>query len=128
LPIAERESIAPRPAIEPKPAPRRNATVLFVDDEEAILRMAQRVLDRAGHRTITASRGAQALQLLQSEPIDAVVLDSTLPDADGNTIAAKMRELVPGIPILRSSGYQAAGSVADHEPFLPKPYRIHELL
>jgi two-component system cell cycle sensor histidine kinase/response regulator CckA len=131
LPIAEHEAITPRPTVEApaaKPASRRRATVLFVDDEEAILRMAQRVLDRAGHRTITASRGAQALQLFQSEPVNAVVLDSTLPDADGNTIAAKMRELVPGIPILRSSGYQAAGLVPDGEPFLPKPYRVNDLL
>lgn len=132
LPIAEQAPLAPNPrpsvAAPTKAESKKRATVLFVDDEQAILRMAQRVLDRAGHHTLTASCGAEALQLIQRERVDAVVLDSTLPDADGNAIAAQMRELVPGLPILRSSGYQAAGMVAPGEPFLPKPYRVNELL
>lgn len=132
LPIAEAKastSPAPTPVVaSPVAAPRTAATILFVDDEEAILRMAKRVLDRAGHRTLIASRGDEALALLRTETVDAVVLDSFLPDADGSEVAESMRELVPDLPILRSSGYQAEDLVPPGEPFLPKPYRVAELL
>lgn len=58
--------------------------ILIVDDEEDIRDVVQASLEEfAGWSTMTASSGVEALQLIQMEPLDAILLDISMPDMDG---------------------------------------------
>lgn len=62
------------------------ATVLIVEDEREIREVLRRYLERAGITVMSTGSGAEALTLITSSDLDAVVLDLGLPDVDGNDI------------------------------------------
>jgi DNA-binding response OmpR family regulator len=64
-------------------ADKQVLTVLNVDDNEAGRYAITRVLQRAGYRVVEASSGAQTMMQLEKEPVDLVILDINLPDANG---------------------------------------------
>jgi CheY-like chemotaxis protein len=79
--------------------------VLCVDDEAVGLRVRKILLERAGYRVLTASDGYSGLQLFATEPIEAVVLDYSMPGMHGGEVARKMRQTKPHVPILLLSAY-----------------------
>ncbi len=79
--------------------------VLCVDDEAVGLRVRKAVLERAGYRVLTAQDGAQGLELFSREPVDAVILDYSMPGMHGGEVAMQMRRSKPAIPILLLSAY-----------------------
>ena len=62
-------------------------TILLVDDEEYILRLTRRSLEKEGYRILTASNGAQALSIIESESPDAVITDVQMPKLDGKELS-----------------------------------------
>jgi CheY-like chemotaxis protein len=79
--------------------------VLCVDDEVVGLRVRKILLERAGYRVLTAADGYSGLELFATEPIEAVVLDYSMPGMHGGEVAKKMRQTKPNIPILLLSAY-----------------------
>jgi CheY-like chemotaxis protein len=79
--------------------------VLCVDDELIGLKVRKILLERAGYRVLTAHDGSTGLELFCNEPIEAVVLDYSMPGMNGGEVAAKMRQTKPHIPILLLSAY-----------------------
>jgi CheY-like chemotaxis protein len=79
--------------------------VLCIDDEEIGLRVRKILLERAGYRVLTAPDGPAALEIFASEPVDAVVLDYSMPGMHGGEVAVKMRQTKPQVPILLLSAY-----------------------
>ncbi len=79
--------------------------ILCVDDEIIGLRVRKVLLGRAGYRVVTAENGDLGLRVFQTEPVDAVVLDYSMPGMHGGEVAARMREIKPNIPILLLSAY-----------------------
>lgn len=79
--------------------------ILCVDDEIIGLRVRKVLLERAGYRVVTAENGDLGLHVFQTEPVDAVVLDYSMPGMHGGEVAARMREIKPNIPILLLSAY-----------------------
>lgn len=79
--------------------------VLCVDDELVGLKVRKILLERAGYRVLTASNGQDGFNIFRNEPIEAVVLDYSMPGMHGGEVAAKMREAKPGVPILLLSAY-----------------------
>jgi len=79
--------------------------VLCVDDEVVGLRVRKILLERAGYRVLTAADGYSGLELFATEPIEAVVLDYSMPGMHGGEVARKMRQTKPNIPILLLSAY-----------------------
>lgn len=79
--------------------------VLCVDDELIGLKVRKILLERAGYRVLTATNGLAGLQLFSNEPVEAVVLDYSMPGMNGGEIAMKMRQTKPHIPILLLSAY-----------------------
>ncbi len=79
--------------------------VLCVDDEQIGLEVRRLLLERSGYQVITAPDGPTGLSLFRSEPIEAVVLDYSMPGMHGGEIAAVMRSEKPEIPILLLSAY-----------------------
>jgi CheY-like chemotaxis protein len=79
--------------------------VLCVDDELVGLRVRKILLERAGYRVLTALNGAAGLEIFVSEPVEAVVLDYSMPGMHGGEVASRMRQAKPNIPILLLSAY-----------------------
>jgi CheY-like chemotaxis protein len=111
------------------PASAGNETVLLVEDEETILRVAREALTALGYRVITASDGVRALELVKRtlEPIDLVITDVVMPQMGGRELVTRLLALQPGLRILFSSGYSenaisADGILDEGINFLQKPY------
>jgi CheY-like chemotaxis protein len=79
--------------------------VLCVDDELVGLKVRKILLERAGYYVLTAIDGASGLSLFEKEPIDAVVLDYSMPGMHGGEVADRMRQIKPQVPILLLSAY-----------------------
>jgi signal transduction histidine kinase/CheY-like chemotaxis protein len=82
-------------------------TILVVDDEEALREVTRRILTRNGYTVVTASSGAQALQIAAAHvgPIDLVLTDVIMPTMQGPTVAKEVKKLRPGIRVLFMSGH-----------------------
>jgi CheY-like chemotaxis protein len=90
-------------------------TILVIEDEDAIRAVAERILVGHGYRVLTASNGADAVEVVRrcSDHIDLLVSDVVMPKMAGPEAAAAIRALRPGIRVLYMSGYaQAALSPA----------------
>jgi signal transduction histidine kinase/CheY-like chemotaxis protein len=143
LPAGEREAASPPPP-EPSgtPAWRSDATVLVVDDEPSVAKVAARTLASAGMQVVVASDGAEALALYRERggKVDLVLLDLNMPGLPGDEVYRALRREAPGLPILLSSGHPEEAALARIEggeaiAFLQKPYatealrrRVRELL
>ena len=79
--------------------------VLCVDDEVVGLQVRKILLERAGYRVMTAPDGPSGLEIFSSEPIEAVVLDYSMPGMHGGEVAVRMRQAKPEVPILLLSAY-----------------------
>jgi two-component system KDP operon response regulator KdpE len=74
--------------------------VLLVDDEPAIRRALRAPLGEMGFVTTEASRGEEALQLLQTQTFDVVLLDVNMPGIGGMKTLTRIRSIAPRLPIL----------------------------
>src|SRR5580700_4926386 len=79
--------------------------VLCVDDELVGLQVRKILLERAGYCVLTASDGPSGLEIFDSRPVEAVVLDYAMPGMHGGEVAVRMRQSKPHVPILLLSAY-----------------------
>jgi CheY-like chemotaxis protein len=79
--------------------------ILCVDDEIVGLKVRRMLLERAGYRVLTALDGATGIEIFSREPVDAVVLDFSMPGMTGAEVATNMRRVKPEVPILMLSAY-----------------------
>ena len=78
----------------------RSRLILCVDDEVVGLQVRKILLERAGYEVLTALDGLSGLEVFKSQPIQAVILDYTMPGMNGGEVADRMRQTKPEIPIL----------------------------
>jgi len=104
-------------------------TILLVDDEDAVLRVAQTALTQSGFSVLVAHDGQEALDVFQSraDEITAVVLDVTMPRMDGEETFRALRLIRPDVRVLMSSGYSEQHAMAHFTGerlmgFIQKPY------
>ncbi len=114
------------------PPGTRGRMVLVVEDEAAVLEVAVANLRDLGYETVTASDGAQALEVLRSDQrIDVLFSDVVMPGGiDGVRLGAEARRLRPGIKVLLVSGYPGLMGERDlpgDVAILPKPYTREDL-
>lgn len=76
------------------------ARLLVIDDEEAICWGLKRLGESMGHQVVTGSSAEQALELVQREEFEAIILDVRLPGMDGLTAIGRMRAYVGRTPII----------------------------
>ena len=79
--------------------------VLCVDDELVGLQVRKILLERAGYQVLTAQDGPSGLEIFSSQPIEAVVLDYSMPGMHGGEVAVRMRQIKSQVPILLLSAY-----------------------
>ena len=108
--------------------PRGTETILFVDDEEDIVKMRTRMLSLLGYRLLPATSPEQALSYFSKgrEHIDLMITDHTMPRMTGLQLAAEVSALKPELPIILCSGYSEAvtpeeAAKAGIRHFLAKP-------
>ena len=100
-------------------------TVLAVDDQPANLRLLDAVLTPRGHRVLTASSGAEALALLETEDIDLVLLDIVMPEMDGYEVCRRIRstpqtEFLP-VVMITASELNSVWPPSSREPTTSSP-------
>lgn len=84
-----------------------NKKILFVDDDELIIKTFKPELERSGFEVVTAIDGSQAISKAQSERPDAIVLDLMLPIMSGIEVLSKLKsdEKLKDIPVLVLTNY-----------------------
>jgi len=91
----------------PSPLPRGNESILFVDDEKAVVITMQGMLENLGYRVTARTSSIETLQAFRNNPdaFDLVITDQTMPNMTGKELAKKLLQLRPGIPIILCTGY-----------------------
>ena len=123
--------------IDPRPlAPRTgDETILVVEDDISILKIAQLILERLGYTVLTASDPGQALQIAQApgqEAIHVLITDVVMPGMNGRELSDKLIGMYPDIKCLFMSGY-TANVIAHHGVlekgvhFINKPFSRQDL-
>ncbi len=85
----------------------RTRCLLCVDDHPEVLAIMGEFLRVSGYSVLTAPSGARGLQLLQRNPVDAVILDYEMPKMDGAELALRIKSDRPELPVLMFTGYPA---------------------
>lgn len=115
-----------------EPAPP--VTILVVDDLEPLRTLASAALERAGHRTIVAADGPEALDIVAAEHIDLLLTDIVMPGMSGRELADRLLAERRDLPVVYMTGYTAGMlELADHADssgaeILTKPFAVVELL
>jgi CheY-like chemotaxis protein len=99
----------------------RKAVILCVDDEDNPLVLRKLVLEKAGYEVATAHSGDEALQVMDTRPIDLVVSDHLMPGLTGVELAQVIKNRHPKTPIILISGVNDIPMDADFaDAFLSK--------
>ena len=113
---------------------RGSETVLFVDDEDMIIEIAEDLLNSLGYKALTARSGKEAIEIFDEnkEHIDIVLLDMIMPDMSGSDTYDRMKAINPDIKVLLSSGYSINGQATEImdrgcNGFIQKPFKMKEL-
>lgn len=111
-----------------------SATVLLVEDEDAVRMGGVRALQSRGYTVHEAASGVEALEVLEelNGKVDIIVSDVVMPEMDGPTLLRELRKTYPDIKFVFVSGY-AEDAFARNLPedakfgFLPKPFSLKQL-
>jgi signal transduction histidine kinase/ActR/RegA family two-component response regulator len=110
-------------------------TVLLVEDEEAMRKLAERILLRAGYLVLAAADGEEALALAgdRSDRIHLLLTDVVMPRMSGKDLAGRLVAARPGLKVLYMSGYSGEmilhhGVLETDRRFIGKPFSAPELL
>ena len=79
--------------------------ILIADDTPQILKLFKRLLSKEGYSVTAVASGADALKIIDAEPVDLLILDLEMPPPDGFELLRILREAHPGLRILAISGY-----------------------
>ncbi|GIF23344.1 PAS domain S-box-containing protein [Actinoplanes tereljensis] len=128
------------PAVLEKPAPapaqqHGRATVLVVEDEEALREVTKRILTRNEYQVLTAGNGPEAIKVAEDFPhhIDLLLTDVIMPFMNGRELAEQITATRPGLRVAYMSGYAEPFVIGDDAldrdtVLITKPFTRAELL
>jgi CheY-like chemotaxis protein len=112
----------------------RQERVLLVEDETAIRKMGQMMLERLGYRVVAAATPSEALRLAEehADAMELLITDVVMPEMNGRDLANRLHSLYPAIKILFMSGYTAdviahRGVLDEGMQFIQKPFSMADL-
>jgi len=115
--------------------PRTPGTILIVDDDAAVLQIAQRAIEVCGYRVLTAASPGAAEKILaaQAEAVGLILIDVVLPEINGYQLFASWHRLYPRLRVLYMSGYMDNAIVTNDIlarglPFIQKPFNAEDLV
>jgi two-component system, cell cycle sensor histidine kinase and response regulator CckA len=112
----------------------KRATLLVVDDEEMVRRLAARMLVTSGYRVLEAHDGHEAVRMLQRDAhrIDGVLTDVAMPGLNGRQLGDTIARCWPRVRVLYMSGFPAQrvlmeAAIDPSQPFIQKPFTEEQL-
>ena len=109
-------------------------TVLLVEDEPAIMRMAHMMLKRLGYKVLTANTPGQAISIAKQKAknIDLLISDVVMPEMNGRELSHQIEAFCPNLKTLYMSGYTANviahhGIIDEGTNFIQKPFSMKEI-
>jgi CheY-like chemotaxis protein/two-component sensor histidine kinase len=135
FPVSADSTIRGAPIVETAVSTPTGLRILLVDDEPAVLETATQLLKACGHSVTACADGDTALSAFSSAlgAFDAAIIDLTMPGLGGADLLRRLREKMPGLPVLVISGYTEQEGAADlllaapRVAFLPKPFSLADL-
>lgn len=122
--------------VVPNPAARGHLRILLAEDQVVNRILAVRLLEKAGHTVTVAGTGREVLAALEREQFDLVMMDVQMPEMDGISATAAIRERERGggahLPILAITAHAMSGDrerclAAGMDDYLPKPIQAKAL-
>lgn len=112
-----------------------SGVALVIDDQNAILSVAEDMLTARGMQVLLANSGEQGIQLFQEHQNDiaVVLLDLKMPGMGGDEVYTQLKAIAPGVRVIVASGYGEQEmldyfATDDEVTFLQKPYRFQSLI
>ena len=109
-------------------------TILVIEDEELVMKVTRKILERLGYRVLEAKTGQEAIDVVKTfdGDIDLAMLDILLPGMSGDIIYPLLMKVRPNLKVIVFSGYSIDGPAqkilnAGAEDFMQKPFTIVEL-
>jgi CheY-like chemotaxis protein len=109
-------------------------SILLVEDEAVLRRLARRMLESKGYRVLDAGSGPEALEIVgrHAGRIDLLITDVVMPQMSGRQLAVELERRSPGIHVLYLSGYTddevvRHGVLDERMNFLSKPCSLEAL-
>ena len=134
LPRVDEPLEEPGKKVTPGKLPRGHETILVVEDEEEVRKLAVGILGKYGYRVLQASHGGDAFLLCEQckEPIHLLLSDVVMPGMSGPDFARRLKYFYPEIKVLFMSGYTdnalSKNGLLDEEVFfLQKPFSVEKL-
>jgi DNA-binding response OmpR family regulator len=103
-------------------------SILVADDNRGFAELLRATLEEAGYEVVTASTGLAAVACVEQNEVDAAVLDFPVPGTSGNAFPPRLRQLVPGLPVILMTGAEGDYAVGSGLPILRKPFPQDELV
>jgi DNA-binding response OmpR family regulator len=115
-------------------SPRGNETILVVEDDEVVRKLAVRILREQGYRVLEASQGVDAFLICEEHkgPIHLLVTDVVMPKMSGRELAERIKSIRQEVKVLYMSGYPD-DTIAHHGilnegmNYIQKPFKMNGL-
>jgi len=110
-----------------------HSSVLLAEDDRAVRRFLQVILERAGFEVICAADGLEAMQIALAQPVDAVVTDAIMPHLSGEELVRFLRShpTLATLPIILLSAFEGTAAATqangDADLCLTKPVKREDL-
>ncbi|MBN1294622.1 MAG: response regulator [Candidatus Latescibacteria bacterium] len=113
---------------------RGSERVLFVDDEEQMVKLSKLMIQSLGYEVVTEMSSVKAFELFKAQPdfFDLVITDQTMPQLTGDRLALKLMEIRPDLPVILCTGYSELitsdeAKAMGIKDYLMKPIKKREL-
>ncbi len=136
FPVIQQSPVMSAPSkTKPETRTGNGERILTIEDEEPLQNFLSTILTENGYNVLLASDGLEGLKIYRQhmKEIDLVLLDMGLPEMSGREVLSDLLLLNPDAAVVSASGYLEPNVEADSlemgaREFLPKPYRVEELL
>ena len=110
----------------------KKKTVLFVDDEEIVLKVGSLMLQKLGYSVLAVSNGDRAIEILKENKVAFVLLDMQMPGINGFEIYHQIKKIQPEVKIILASGYigdqsEERSKSIGFDGFIQKPFNLEQL-
>ena len=109
--------------------------ILIIDDEQIVLEVLRKILELEGYEVVTASDGAEGIELFHQKPCDLVITDMVMPEKDGLQTILDLWKETPDLAVIAMSGggtiskerYLAVAGYLDGIITITKPFSLESI-
>lgn len=107
LPVTDKEPSAEPGEDQDQPVQGGTERILFVDDDDILVDIGEKILTKLGYRVVTTTNCIEAMEMFRSDPnqFDLVITDQTMPHMTGTRLSGKLKAIRPDIPVILCTGF-----------------------